>query len=187
MGFYLRFCAKHTPTLIISVTKVSSMFTIDGCCEFLYKSCLLHEPGRHSQVNLFYVHNSPIQKCVDLWQWAFMTRVQPQKSLAHLIYIGYPGDPASAFRITRQRRQDRNRQRSQRAVLQCFVFGPTNVGKSALLNALIGRCVASIKAIAASQCAVSYNQAHHSPSLSPSPGLKQFLATAHCSQPRLLL
>ncbi|CAM6008327.1 unnamed protein product [Sphagnum balticum] len=74
-----------------------------------------------------------------LSQWAFMTRVQPQKSLAHLIYIGYPGDPASAFRITRQRRQDRNRQRSQRAVLQCFVFGPTNVGKSALLNALIGR------------------------------------------------
>ncbi len=153
MGFYLRFCAKHTPTLIISVTKVQSKFTIDGCCEFLHNRCLRHEPGRINQVtadNLFYVHNSPIQKCVDLWQWAFMTRLQPQKSLAHLIYIGYPADPASAFRITRQRRQDRNRQRSQRAVLQCFVFGPTNVGKSALLNALIGRCIALIKSIAAS-------------------------------------
>ncbi|CAM6019650.1 unnamed protein product [Sphagnum balticum] len=64
---------------------------------------------------------------------------EPQKSLAHLIYIGYPGDLTLAFRITQQQKQDRRKQRSQRVVLQCFVFGPTNVGKSALLNALIGR------------------------------------------------
>ncbi|KAH9576998.1 hypothetical protein CY35_01G191700 [Sphagnum magellanicum] len=74
-----------------------------------------------------------------LSQWAFMTLREPQKSLAHLIYIGYPGDLTLAFRITQRRKQDRKKQRSQRVVLQCFVFGPTNVGKSALLNALIGR------------------------------------------------
>ncbi|BBN06541.1 mitochondrial Rho GTPase 1 [Marchantia polymorpha subsp. ruderalis] len=74
-----------------------------------------------------------------LSQWALMTVLDPLKSLAHLIYIGFPGDPSSAFRITRRRRQDRKRQRLQRSVLQCYVFGPTNAGKSALLNALIGR------------------------------------------------
>lgn len=68
-----------------------------------------------------------------------MTLLEPHKSLSHLIYIGYPANPTSAFRITRRRRQDRKRQRSQRVVLQCYVFGATNAGKSALLNALIGR------------------------------------------------
>lgn len=71
--------------------------------------------------------------------WALMTLLEPQKSLAHLIYIGYPGDPASAFRITRRRRIDKKRQRSQRVVFQAYVFGSHNSGKSALLNALVGR------------------------------------------------
>ncbi|KAK2374350.1 mitochondrial Rho GTPase [Trifolium repens] len=37
------------------------------------------------------------------------------------------------------RHADRNRQHSERNVLQCFVFGPMKAGKSALLNSLIGR------------------------------------------------
>lgn len=74
-------------------------------------------------------------------QWALMTLLEPQKSLAYLIYIGYPGDPSSAFRITRRRRQDRKKQRSQRVVFQAYVFGAANSGKSALLNALVGRYV----------------------------------------------
>ena len=68
-----------------------------------------------------------------------MTLLDPAGSLANLIYIGYPGDAASAFHITRKRRLDRKRQQSQRNVIQCFVFGPKNAGKSALLNAFIGR------------------------------------------------
>jgi Ras family protein T1 len=71
--------------------------------------------------------------------WAFMTLLEPQKSLSYLVYLAYPEDPSSAFRITKQRRQDQKRQHSQRAAFQCFVFGPTGTGKSALLNALIGR------------------------------------------------
>ncbi|XP_058083683.1 mitochondrial Rho GTPase 1-like isoform X3 [Magnolia sinica] len=71
--------------------------------------------------------------------WTLMTLVEPASSLANLIYIGYSGDPASAFHITRRRRLDCKRQQSQRNVLQCYVFGPKNAGKSALLNALIGR------------------------------------------------
>ncbi|KAG0613574.1 hypothetical protein M758_6G112900 [Ceratodon purpureus] len=71
--------------------------------------------------------------------WAFMTMLEPRKSLAHLIYIGYPEDPLSAFRITNRRRRDRRRQRSDRVVYQCYIFGATNCGKSSLLDALMGR------------------------------------------------
>ncbi|KAK8969249.1 hypothetical protein KSP40_PGU014523 [Platanthera guangdongensis] len=42
-------------------------------------------------------------------------------------------------KATIKRRQDLERQQSQRNVLQCFVFGPKNVGKSSLLSLLIGR------------------------------------------------
>ncbi|XP_020276948.1 mitochondrial Rho GTPase 1-like [Asparagus officinalis] len=74
-----------------------------------------------------------------LSEWAHMTLLDPASSLANLIYIGYNSDPSSAFHITRRRRLDRKRQQSQRNVFQCFVFGPRNAGKSALLNSLIGR------------------------------------------------
>ncbi|KAL4202443.1 hypothetical protein AMTRI_Chr02g221090 [Amborella trichopoda] len=74
-----------------------------------------------------------------LSEWALMTALDPVNSMANLTYIAYPGDLTSAFHVTRRRKQDRKRQQSQRNVFQCFVFGPKNAGKSALLNALIGR------------------------------------------------
>uniref|UniRef100_A0A1D1Y008 Mitochondrial Rho GTPase n=1 Tax=Anthurium amnicola TaxID=1678845 RepID=A0A1D1Y008_9ARAE len=74
-----------------------------------------------------------------LSEWALMTLLDPASSLANLIYVGYTGVPASAFQINRRRQYDRKKQHSQRNVLQCFVFGPKNAGKSALLNSLIGR------------------------------------------------
>ncbi|KAG6536489.1 hypothetical protein ZIOFF_001547 [Zingiber officinale] len=73
-------------------------------------------------------------------QWALMTLQDPKASLANLIYIGYTGDPASVFHVTRKRRLDRKKQRTQRNVFQCFVFGPKNAGKTTLLNSFIGRC-----------------------------------------------
>ncbi|XP_078152022.1 mitochondrial Rho GTPase 1-like isoform X1 [Carex rostrata] len=74
-----------------------------------------------------------------LSQWSLMTLLDPAASLANLIYIGYTSDASSAFHITRKRRQDRKKQQSTRNVLQCFVFGPKNAGKSALLNSFIGK------------------------------------------------
>ncbi|KAG0468484.1 hypothetical protein HPP92_017812 [Vanilla planifolia] len=74
-----------------------------------------------------------------LSQWALMTLFDPASALANLIYIGYTGDPALAFHVTRRRRQDRKKKESQRNVFQCFVFGPKGAGKSALLNSFIGR------------------------------------------------
>lgn len=72
-------------------------------------------------------------------QWALMTLLDPVSSLANLIYVGYTGDPATAFCINRRRRTDRKKQQSLRGVFQCFVFGSQNGGKSMLLNSLIGR------------------------------------------------
>ncbi|KAI9098942.1 hypothetical protein K1719_024709 [Acacia pycnantha] len=72
-------------------------------------------------------------------EWALMTRLNPRFSVENLIYIGYTGDPSSAIRLTRQRRLDRKKQKSDRNILQCFVFGPRKAGKSALLNSFIGR------------------------------------------------
>lgn len=72
-------------------------------------------------------------------QWALMTILDPPRSLANLIYIGYGGDPAKALRVTRRRLADRKKQKTERNVFQCFVFGPKKAGKSALLNTLIRR------------------------------------------------
>ncbi|GLT38292.1 hypothetical protein SLA2020_125490 [Shorea laevis] len=74
-----------------------------------------------------------------LSEWALMTLLDPARSLKNLIYVGYPGDPASAIRVTRRRRLDRKKQQSERNVFQCFIFGPKNAGKSSLLNSFLGR------------------------------------------------
>ena len=68
-----------------------------------------------------------------------MTLLEPARSVEHMIYIGFPGDPSSAIRLTRRRRLDRKKQQCERKVFQCFVFGPNNAGKSALLNCFLGR------------------------------------------------
>ncbi|KAF7119925.1 hypothetical protein RHSIM_Rhsim13G0024400 [Rhododendron simsii] len=74
-----------------------------------------------------------------LSQWAFMTLRDPARSLANLIYIGYSCDPASALHVTSRRLADRKKQQTDRNVFQCFVFGPKNAGKSALLKSFLGR------------------------------------------------
>ncbi|XP_007030854.2 PREDICTED: mitochondrial Rho GTPase 1 [Theobroma cacao] len=74
-----------------------------------------------------------------LSEWALMTLLDPARSVENLIYIGYPGDPSSASRVTRRRRLDRKKQQSERNVFQCFLLGPTNAGKSALMNSFLGR------------------------------------------------
>ena len=74
-----------------------------------------------------------------LWQWALMTLLDPVKSLAHFIYLNYPGDVSTAFQISRRRRIDRKRQCTQRNVTNCFVFGPDKAGKTTLIRTLIGR------------------------------------------------
>lgn len=68
-----------------------------------------------------------------------MTLLDPVYTIENLIYIGYSSDPSTAIRVTRKRRLDRKKQQLDRNVLQCFVFGPKKAGKSALLDAFLGR------------------------------------------------
>ncbi|XP_061971535.1 mitochondrial Rho GTPase 2-like isoform X1 [Populus nigra] len=74
-----------------------------------------------------------------LSEWALMTMLDPQGSLANLLYIGYGGNPASALHVTRRRSVDRKKQQTERNVFHCLVFGPKNAGKSTLLNSFLGR------------------------------------------------
>ncbi|KAJ4869496.1 Mitochondrial Rho GTPase 3 [Raphanus sativus] len=71
--------------------------------------------------------------------WSLMTLLDPARSLEYFIYICHPDDPSSAVHVTRRRELDRKEKNSERKVVQCFVFGPKNAGKSALLNGFIGR------------------------------------------------
>ncbi|KAJ8748360.1 hypothetical protein K2173_002997 [Erythroxylum novogranatense] len=74
-----------------------------------------------------------------LSEWALMTLLDPRRSLANLIYIGYGRSPASALHVTRRRSVDRKKQKTERNVFQCLVFGPKNAGKSSLLNSFLER------------------------------------------------
>ncbi|EPS67784.1 hypothetical protein M569_06990, partial [Genlisea aurea] len=74
-----------------------------------------------------------------LCEWALMTSLDPAKSLANLIYLGHNCDATSAIHITRRRSVDRKKQQTERNVFQCFVFGPKNSGKSAMLASFLGR------------------------------------------------
>ncbi|KAJ0054408.1 hypothetical protein Pint_03339 [Pistacia integerrima] len=74
-----------------------------------------------------------------LSEWALMTLLDPRRTLANLIYIGYGGDPASVFHVTRRKSTDRKKQRTERNVFRCFVFGSKSAGKSALLNSFLAR------------------------------------------------
>jgi Ras family protein T1 len=73
-------------------------------------------------------------------QWQLFTLLEPQSALAFLIYLGFPDrDIGSAFRVTRRRRLDRKKKKATRDVIQGFVFGPSGVGKSAIVDGLIDR------------------------------------------------
>ncbi|XP_074271976.1 mitochondrial Rho GTPase 1-like [Silene latifolia] len=74
-----------------------------------------------------------------LSEWVLMTLLEPAKSVEYLKYIMYDGDAASAIRLTRRRLTDRKKRQSERTVYQCFVFGPKNAGKTALLDGFVGR------------------------------------------------
>jgi hypothetical protein len=50
--------------------------------------------------------------------WAFTTAVDPRKTLEHCLLLGYRGDPAALFCISRTRRAERKSDAPGRAVFQ---------------------------------------------------------------------
>ncbi|KAH1060384.1 hypothetical protein GLYMA_02G147600v4 [Glycine max] len=67
------------------------------------------------------------------------TLLEPQRSLANLIDIGYNGNPTAALRVTHRRSVDHKKQTTEKNVFQCYVFGSKHAGKSALLYSLPGK------------------------------------------------
>ncbi|KAJ0028517.1 hypothetical protein Pint_36356 [Pistacia integerrima] len=76
-----------------------------------------------------------------LSEWALMTLLEPRRTLAYLIYIGYSGDAAKVFHVTRRKSADRKEQLTERNVFRCFVFGSKIAGKSALLDSFLGSVI----------------------------------------------
>ncbi|KAI3741867.1 hypothetical protein L1987_59545 [Smallanthus sonchifolius] len=87
-----------------------------------------------------------------LSQWALMTLLDPPQSVTYLAYLGYTGDLAKAFRVTRKRSLDFKKQHTDRHVFQCFVFGSKNAGKSALLTSFVGRPFQENYKLTSNQC-----------------------------------
>ncbi|XP_037363729.1 mitochondrial Rho GTPase 2 isoform X2 [Talpa occidentalis] len=79
-----------------------------------------------------------------LCQWTLVTYLDPRRCLEHLAYLGYPtlceqDAQSSAITVTREKRLDEQKGQTQRRVLLCKVVGARGVGKSAFLQAFLGR------------------------------------------------
>ncbi|XP_040829557.1 mitochondrial Rho GTPase 2 isoform X5 [Ochotona curzoniae] len=79
-----------------------------------------------------------------LCQWALVTYLDVRRCLGHLGYLGYPTlcgphSQAQAITVTREKRLDQEKGQTQRNVLLCKVLGAAGVGKSAFLQAFLGR------------------------------------------------
>ncbi|XP_017366391.1 mitochondrial Rho GTPase 2 isoform X4 [Cebus imitator] len=79
-----------------------------------------------------------------LCQWTLVTYLDVRSCLGHLGYLGYPtlceqDSQTHAITVTREKRLDQEKGQTQRSVLLCKVVGARGVGKSAFLQAFLGR------------------------------------------------
>ncbi|KAM6155589.1 mitochondrial Rho GTPase 2 [Rhynchocyon petersi] len=83
-----------------------------------------------------------------LCQWTLLTYLDVRRCLGHLGYLGYPifseqDSQTSAITVTREKRLDQEKGQTRRHVLLCEVVGAPGVGKSAFLQAFLGRSLGS--------------------------------------------
>ncbi|XP_035877026.1 mitochondrial Rho GTPase 2 isoform X5 [Phyllostomus discolor] len=79
-----------------------------------------------------------------LCKWTLVTYLDVRRCLEHLGYLGYPtlckqDSQAHAITVTREKWLDQEKGQTQRNVLLCKVVGARGVGKSAFLQAFLGR------------------------------------------------
>ena len=74
--------------------------------------------------------NNDITKAGWLSEWALMLRVAPARTLRTLVELGYAGDPAELFVVTREKQNDwEHFQLLRRHVVHAYLFGQSGVGK----------------------------------------------------------
>lgn len=79
-----------------------------------------------------------------LAQWTLTTFLDYTRTLVYLASFGYThqeNEPSlsTAVTVTRSKTVDLQKKQTSRSVFQCYVFGPPGVGKTAFLQAFLGR------------------------------------------------
>ncbi|XP_039347587.1 mitochondrial Rho GTPase 2 isoform X2 [Mauremys reevesii] len=83
-----------------------------------------------------------------LCQWTLVSYLDVHHCLEYLGYLGYPifsehNSQTQAITVTREKRIDLEKGQTQRNVFLCKVIGPRGTGKSAFLQAFLGRNLAA--------------------------------------------
>ncbi|XP_070783714.1 mitochondrial Rho GTPase 2 isoform X5 [Enoplosus armatus] len=81
-----------------------------------------------------------------LCQWTLSAYLDIHRCLEHLGYLGYPilteqESQTAAITVTREKEVDLEKCQTQRSVFLCKVIGPRGTGKTAFLQAFVGRNV----------------------------------------------
>uniref|UniRef100_A0A3Q0T001 Mitochondrial Rho GTPase n=1 Tax=Amphilophus citrinellus TaxID=61819 RepID=A0A3Q0T001_AMPCI len=79
-----------------------------------------------------------------LCQWTLSAYLDIHRCLEHLGYLGYPilteqESQTAAITVTREKEVDLEKRQTQRSVFLCKVIGPRGTGKTAFLQAFLGR------------------------------------------------
>ncbi|XP_054913912.1 mitochondrial Rho GTPase 2 isoform X1 [Poeciliopsis prolifica] len=81
-------------------------------------------------------------------QWMLSAYLDVHRCLEHLGYLGYPilteqESQTAAVTVTREKEVDLEKRQTQRSAFLCKVIGPRGTGKTAFLQAFVGRSVLS--------------------------------------------
>uniref|UniRef100_A0A8D0D1G3 Mitochondrial Rho GTPase n=1 Tax=Sander lucioperca TaxID=283035 RepID=A0A8D0D1G3_SANLU len=81
-----------------------------------------------------------------LCQWTLSAYFDIHRCLEHLGYLGYPilteqESQTAAITVTQEKEEDLEKRQTQRSVFLCKVIGPRGTGKTAFLQAFVGRNV----------------------------------------------
>uniref|UniRef100_A0A3B4C7D9 Mitochondrial Rho GTPase n=1 Tax=Pygocentrus nattereri TaxID=42514 RepID=A0A3B4C7D9_PYGNA len=84
-----------------------------------------------------------------LCQWTLSAYLDVHRCLEYLGYLGYPilmeqDSQTSAVTVTREKVLDLEKGQTQRSVFLCKVIGPRGTGKTAFLQAFLGRSLATV-------------------------------------------
>ncbi|XP_043860808.1 mitochondrial Rho GTPase 2 isoform X1 [Dromiciops gliroides] len=85
-----------------------------------------------------------------LCQWTLVTYLNIHHCLEHLGYLGYPilceqDSQTHAITVTREKKMDLEKGQTQRNVFLCKVIGAQGVGKSAFLQAFLGKNLEALR------------------------------------------
>ncbi|XP_045639842.1 mitochondrial Rho GTPase 2 isoform X3 [Ursus americanus] len=136
--------------------------TLDG---FLFLNTLFIQRGRHETTWTIlrrFGYGDTLELTPDYLVPPLVTYLDVRRCLEHLGYLGYPtlceqDSQAHAITVTREKRLDQEKGQTQRNVLLCKVVGARGVGKSAFLQAFLGRSLRGTREFAEERAIYAIN------------------------------